>query len=89
MPDGQRHRGSPSRRPGLFEVHGHVGFYVRGIRIGQVVKLLIRRVRSPGCRTSQAMLPEFVVHGHLDGIEVIGARVQVMASARLHGVRRP
>ena len=55
-------------------------FSVCDNRIGQVVKRLIRRVCGPGCRTSQATLPEFVVHGHLDGIEVFGARVQAMAS---------
>jgi hypothetical protein len=65
---------------------GFWGFYVRDIRIGQVVKLLVRRVRCPGCRTSHPILPDFVVHGRLDGIEVIGAGIQVMASGA--GTRR-
>ena len=55
------------------------GLYVRDVRVGAVVKLLVRRARCRDCRTSHAMLPDFVAHGRLDGIEVIGAGIEVMA----------
>jgi hypothetical protein len=54
------------------------GFYERYVRIGTVVKLLVRRVRCQGCATSHALLPDFVTHGRLDGIEVIGAGIEAM-----------
>ena len=56
------------------------GFYVRDVRVGAVVKLLVRRARCRDCRTSHAMLPDFVAHGRLDGIEVIGAGIEAMAN---------
>jgi hypothetical protein len=65
--------------PTCSQVMGFWGFYEREVRIGQVVKLLVRRVRCVGCRTSHAMLPDFVHHGRLDGIEAIGRGIQAMA----------
>ena len=59
---------------------GFWGFYVRDVRVGTVIKLLVRRARCRGCRTSHALLPDFVTHGRLDGSEVIGAGVEAMAN---------
>jgi Domain of unknown function (DUF6431) len=55
------------------------GFYERDVRVGTLSKVLVRRARCRGCRTSHAMLPDFVAHGRLDGIEVIGAGIGTMA----------
>ena len=66
--------------PVCSEAMGFWGFYVRDVRVGTVVKLLVRRARCRGCRTSHAMLPDFVAHGRLGGIEVIGAGIEAMAN---------
>jgi len=58
---------------------GFWGFYQRDVRVGSVSKVLVRRVRCRSCRTSHAMLPDFIAHGRLDSIEVIGAGIEVMA----------
>lgn len=55
------------------------GFYRRDVRVGTVVKLTVRRARCGPCRSSHALLPDFVVHGRLDGVEVIGAAIAAMA----------
>jgi hypothetical protein len=55
------------------------GFYSRPLRIGEEIRLLMRRARCRHCRTSHALLPDFVVLGRLDGIEVIGAGIEEMA----------
>jgi hypothetical protein len=65
--------------PTCSEAMGFWGFYERDVRIDTVVKLLVRRVRCRGCATSHALLPDFVAHGRLDGIEVIGAGIEAMA----------
>ncbi len=70
------------------------GFYRRDVRAGTIVRLLVRRARCPGCRTSHALLPDFAVHGRLDSAEVIGAGIDAMsrgagarsAAATLSGV---
>jgi hypothetical protein len=66
--------------PACSDAMGFWGFYRRDIRVGAVFKVLLRRVRCRSCRTSHAMLPDFVVHGRLDGIEVIGGGIDAMAS---------
>lgn len=56
------------------------GWYLRHVRIGDVAKLWIRRVRCGPCGDSHALLPEFVTHGRLDGVEVIGAALTAMTA---------
>lgn len=56
------------------------GFYRRDVRVATVVRLLVRRARCPRCRSSHALVPDFVTHGRLDGTEVIGAGLEAMAS---------
>jgi hypothetical protein len=58
---------------------GFWGFYTRPLRIGEEIRLLMRRARCRYCRASHALLPDFVVLGRLDGIEVIGAGIAEMA----------
>ena len=65
--------------PVCSKVMGFWGFYKRDVRVGEVHKLLVRRVRCGSCRTSHAMLPDFVAYRRLDGIEVIGAGIDAMA----------
>jgi len=65
--------------PTCRETMGFWGFYERDVRIGAVVKILVRRVRCRGCATSHAVLPDFVAHGRLDGVEVIGVGIEAMA----------
>lgn len=38
----------------------------------------VRRVRCQRCGVSHGLLPEFVTHGRLDGVEVIGAAIEAM-----------
>jgi hypothetical protein len=59
---------------------GFWGFYARDVRVGRVVKLLVRRARCGSCRTSHAVLPDFVAYGRLDGIEVIGTGIDAMVA---------
>lgn len=55
------------------------GWYRRHVRIGEVWWLWIRRVRCGRCGSSHGLVPEFVTHGRLDGVEVIGEAVAAMA----------
>jgi hypothetical protein len=55
------------------------GFYPRDLRVGAIFKLAIRRARCRRCARSHALLPDFVAHRRLDGIEVIGAGIEAMA----------
>ena len=48
------------------------GFYSRPLRIGDEIRLLVHRARCSSCRRTHALIPDFVVPGRLDGIEVIG-----------------
>jgi hypothetical protein len=59
---------------------GFWGFYERDLRVGQVVRLLVRRARCPRCSSTHALLPDFVAHGRLDGIEVIGSGLEAVAT---------
>lgn len=65
--------------PSCSEAMSFWGFYWRDVRVVTVVRLLVRRARCSGCRSSHAMLPDFVAHGRLDGVEVIGAGLEAMA----------
>ena len=56
------------------------GFYRRYLRVGVVVRLLVRRARCARCRCSHAVLPDFVAKGRLDGIEVIGRAIEELAA---------
>ena len=56
------------------------GSYTRYLRVGEVVRLVVRRVRCGRCRCSHAVLPDFVAKGRLDGIEVIGRAVDALAA---------
>ena len=55
------------------------GFYSRPLRIGDEIRLLVHRARCGPCRTTHALIPDFVVPGRLDGIEVIGPGIEQMA----------
>jgi len=55
------------------------GFYTRYLRVGEVVRLVVRRVRCGRCRCSHAMLPDFVTKGRLDAVEVIGQALDALA----------
>lgn len=66
--------------PACSQVMGFWGFYERDVRVGAVFKVLVRRVRCESCRTSHAVLPDFVAYGRLDGIEVIGAGIDAMVA---------
>jgi hypothetical protein len=63
------------------------GFYTRYLRVGEIVRLLVRRARCLGCRCSHALLPDFVAMGRLDGQEVIGRAIEELAAGM--GARSP
>ena len=56
------------------------GFYTRYLRVGEVVRLVVRRARCLGCRCSHALVPDFVAMGRLDGQEVIGRAIEELAA---------
>jgi len=56
------------------------GFYERDLRITGIVRLVVQRMRCRRCSCSHALLPDFVTQGRLDGIEVIGASIDAMAT---------
>jgi hypothetical protein len=56
------------------------GFYSRPLRIGDEIRLLVHRARCSSCRRTHALIPDFVVPGRLDGIEVIGPGIEQMAN---------
>lgn len=56
------------------------GSYQRDVRVGEIVRIVVRRARCRPCGCSHALLPDFVAHGRLDGVEVIGAALAEMAS---------
>ena len=56
------------------------GWYRRDVRAGDVVRLWVRRLWCGPCGATQAVLPEFVVHGRLDSVEVIGDTIAVMVA---------
>jgi hypothetical protein len=66
--------------PRCKEPMSYWGWYQRDLRVGQSGPLLVRRQRCKACATSHAVLPNFIAHGRLDAIGVIGSALQVMAS---------
>jgi hypothetical protein len=56
------------------------GYYTRPLRLGGEISLVMRRARCRHCRASHALLPDFVVLGRLDGLEVIGPGIEAMAA---------
>lgn len=78
------------RCPSCAQAMGFWGFYRRYLRMGDVVRLLVRRARCASCRCTHAVLPDFVAKGRLDGIEVIGQAIEDLAAgtgARTSGAR--
>lgn len=59
------------------------GWYERDMRVGRVWRLVVRRQRCANCLVSHAVLPGFVTHGRLDGVEVIGSALAAMQGGRL------
>lgn len=55
------------------------GSYRRDVRVGTILKLVVRRARCRCCATSHALLPDFVARGRLDVVEVIGAGIEALA----------
>jgi hypothetical protein len=55
------------------------GYYSRPLRIGGEIRLLVHRARCEPCRRTHALIPDFVVPGRLDSIEVIGPGIEQMA----------
>ena len=62
------------------------GWYRRDVRVGDVVRLWVRRLSCRPCGATHAVLPEFVTHGRLDAVEVIGDSIALMATGA--GARR-
>ncbi|HZK74455.1 MAG TPA: DUF6431 domain-containing protein [Clostridia bacterium] len=56
------------------------GYYSRPVRVGEELRVLVRRARCAECAVSHALLPDFAVPGRLDGVEVIGAAIEEMAT---------
>ena len=56
------------------------GWYRRDVRAGDVLRLWVRRLCCGPCGHTHAVLPEFVTHGRLDSVEVIGAAIASMAA---------
>jgi hypothetical protein len=54
------------------------GSYKRDVRAGDFVRILVRRVRCRACRCTHALLPDFLSHGRLDPVEVIGRAITEM-----------
>lgn len=63
------------------------GWYRRDLRVGVVWRLFIRRQRCAPCAASHAVLADFVTHGRLDGVEVIGEALEALGHAEAPGVR--
>jgi hypothetical protein len=56
------------------------GSYRRPLRLGEEIRLVVRRARCRPCRLSHALLPDFVAPARLDALEVIGAGIEKMAA---------
>lgn len=56
------------------------GWYRRDVRVGDVFRLWVRRLCCGPCGRTHAVLPEFVTHGRLDSVEVIGDSIALMAA---------
>ena len=69
--------------PGCGEVMALWGWYERYVRVGRVWRVVVRRQRCADCLVSHAVLPVFVTHGRLDGVEVIGSALAAMGGGRL------
>jgi hypothetical protein len=69
--------------PACSTLMGFWGWYDRHVRVGRCLRLSIRRQRCEPCGgTTHAVLPSFLTHGRLDGVEVIGAVLEAVAEAR-------
>ncbi len=66
--------------PTCSEAMGFWGSYRRDLRVGDIVRLAVRRVRCRYCACSHALLPDFAAQGRLDPGEVIGAAIDAMAA---------
>ncbi len=64
--------------PGCKRPMSYWGWYRRDLRVGRSRALLVRRQRCRPCATSHAVLPNFVAHGRLDAIAVIGPTLEAM-----------
>lgn len=56
------------------------GWYRRDVRAGDIFRLWVRRMCCGPCGHTHAVLPEFVTHGRLDSVEVIGDAIAAMAA---------
>jgi hypothetical protein len=56
------------------------GYYSRSVRVGEEISILVRRARCMSCAVTHALLPDFVLPGRFDGIEVIGAAIEERAT---------
>lgn len=56
------------------------GYYERPVRVGEEIRVLVRRARCANCAVSHALVPDFALPGRLDGVEVIGAAIEEMAA---------
>ncbi len=56
------------------------GYYSRPVRVDEEIRVLVRRARCASCAVSHALVPDFVLPGRLDGVEVIGAAIEEMAA---------
>jgi hypothetical protein len=62
------------------------GSYFRPVRIGSIeLRLRVQRAICKRCRSSQALLPDFLVLRRLDAVEVIGQATEQMASGATAG----
>ena len=59
------------------------GFHRRYLRVGTWCRRVwIRRQRCNACRRSHVVLPQFVTHGRLDEVGVIGEGIEAMVAGR-------
>ena len=73
--------------PACGEAMGFWSGYWRWVRAGRVChRVWIRRGKCGRCAVSHALIPSFVLVGRLDGVEVIGGVIDVVAADR-SGVR--
>ena len=56
------------------------GYYSRPVRVDEEIRVLVRRARCASCAVSHALVPDFVLPGRLDAVEVIGAAIDEMAA---------
>jgi hypothetical protein len=56
------------------------GYYSRPVRVDEEIRVLVRRARCASCAVSHALVPDFVLPGRLDAVEVIGVAIEEMAA---------